>query len=227
MTGVLHSAEAILRGEATFSPAADVARQLGRLAVPVALFGMFYGAVMGTFSATSLDRMLQVVYAAVKVPILLLVTFLISLPSFFVLNTLLGMRRDFAEAVAALITTQAGLTIILASLAPFTALWYASYGDYNTAILFNGVMFGIASFSAQFLLRRLYRPLVERNARHRLLLRLWIVIYMFVGIQMGWVLRPFIGSPFSATRFFREGAFSNAYVAVGELVWEIVTRALG
>ena len=27
------------------------------------------------------------------------------------------------------------------------------------------------------------------------MLRAWMVIYVFVGIQMGWVLRPFIGNP--------------------------------
>ena len=27
------------------------------------------------------------------------------------------------------------------------------------------------------------------------MLRTWLVIYVFVGIQMGWVLRPFIGDP--------------------------------
>ena len=30
------------------------------------------------------------------------------------------------------------------------------------------------------------------------MLRTWIVIYVFVGIQMGWVPRPFIGDPKSA-----------------------------
>jgi hypothetical protein len=217
MIAVLHHADAVLRGE---QPARDWRRLLGL----IVLFGMFYGAVMGTFSATSWDRLLQIVYAAVKVPLLLLVTFLISLPSFFVLNTLLGLRSDFAEAVRALITTQAGLTIILASLAPFTGLWYATSADYGVAILFNALMFAIASFTAQFLLRRLYRPLIERNARHRILLRLWIVIYVFVGIQMGWVLRPFVGSPLAETRFFREGAFSNAYTFVGNLIWNVLTR---
>jgi len=217
MTAVLKQADLILRGE-------ESSRDLPRLLLLVLIFGMFYGAVMGTFSASSLDRLLQIVYAAIKVPFLLLLTFLISLPSFFVLNTLLGLRSDFGEAVRALITTQAGLTIVLASLAPFTGLWYATSADYSVAILFNASMFAIASFTAQFLLRRLYRPLIARNGRHRVLLRLWIVIYVFVGIQMGWVLRPFVGSPLAETRFFREGAFTNAYTFVGNLIWNVLTR---
>src|SRR4051812_34943562 len=92
----------------------------------ITLFGVFYGAVMGTFGGVRGERALQLLYSGLKVPLLLLVTFGLSLPSFFVLNTLLGVRADFAKALRALIATQAVLTLILASLAPFTALWYVS-----------------------------------------------------------------------------------------------------
>lgn len=224
MIAAFQQADAILRRRSLPAGEAGFSRDLLRLCGIVVLFGMFYGGVMGTFSATSLERTLQILYSAIKVPLLLLVTFLLSLPSFFVLNTLLGLRRDFAQAVQALITTQAALTVILSSLAPFTALWYASSADYNVAILFNAAMFAIASISAQLLLRRLYQPLVQRNRRHRALLRLWLVIYVFVGIQMGWVLRPFVGSPLAQTRFFREGAFTNAYEFVARLIWDVLTR---
>ena len=147
-------------------------------------------------------------------PLLLLITGLLSLPSFFVLNTILGVRSDFGYVLQALLATQAGLTIILASLAPLTALWYVSFPNYSAAVLFNALMFGVASLAAQWLLRRFYRPLIARNPRHRILLRTWLIIFAFVGIQLGWVLRPFIGDPKSPTRFFREGAWGNAYVQV-------------
>jgi hypothetical protein len=54
----------------------------------------------------------------VKVPFLLLTTFAISVPSFFVLNTLLGVRADFPAVLRILLAGQAGLTIILAALEP-------------------------------------------------------------------------------------------------------------
>lgn len=224
MMTVLSDARSVLRGERVLAGAAGALPQVLRLTAVIVVFGIAYGSIMGTFSATSMERLVQIVYSAVKVPLMLVVTFLISLPSFFVLNTLMGLRRDFADAMRALTTAQAGLTIVLASLAPLTGLWYASCADYPTAILFNAAMFAIASFSAQFVLRRLYQPLIERNPRHRVLLRLWLVTYIFVGIQMGWVLRPFVGAPTSPPRFFREGAFSNAYVYVSELIWNVLTR---
>jgi hypothetical protein len=194
------------------------ARRLMHLGVLVVVFGVVYGAVMGSYAGVFGERFLQVVYSAAKVPLLLMLTFALSLPSFFVINTLLGLRSDFAYAVRALVATQAGLTIILASFAPFTVLWYASFGDYRAAILFNAVMFGTASISAQWLLRRFYEPLIQRNKQHRLMLRGWLVIYAFVGIQMGWVLRPFIGNPNSPTQFFREEAWGNAYVRLAQIV---------
>ena len=35
------------------------------------------------------------------------------------------------------------------------------------------------------------------------MLRAWVGIYAFVGIQLGWTLRPFLGAPGEPARFFR------------------------
>lgn len=193
-------------------------RVLGLLVV---VLGMTYGAAMGFYSLGH-GREMQILFSSVKVPILLLGTFALSLPSFFVLNTLLGTRDDFREALRAHIQAQASLTLVLVSLAPLTLFWYASSDQYQQAILFNALMFGIASLAGQVVLKRLYQPLIARNPRHLVLLRAWLVLYAFVGIQLGWVLRPFIGQPGSAVRFFREGAWGNAYIEL----WRIIERAL-
>jgi len=220
--GFLLQADGLLRGmpgPETASPGRSVVRFMGFVVV----FGMFYGAVMGSYGGIFGERFVQAIYSATKVPLLLLVTFLITLPSFFVLNTLLGLRADFGRAVQALVATQAGLTIILASLAPLTAFWYFCTADYNLAVLFNGLMFALASISAQWILRRRYRELIARNGRHRTMMRTWLVIYAFVGIQLGWILRPFIGSPEIAPQFLRSEAWGNAYVVVARVFWQAVS----
>ena len=96
--------------------------------------------------------------------------------------------------------------------------------DYAEAIVFNGVMFAVASWTAQRALRRRYAHLIARNHRHRSVMRTWLFVYAFVGIQMGWVLRPFVGAPDARPTFFREGAWGNAYVEVAETVWQAVGR---
>jgi hypothetical protein len=222
MAALLRHADDVLRGGQAAAAPAPVRRTVaGHLGLLV-LFGAFYGAVMGCFGGVGGSRALQPLYSAVKVPLLLLVTFALSLPSFFVLNTLLGVREDFPRVLRGLAATQAALTVVLASMAPLTAFWYASSGDYHQALAFNALVFAAASVSAQFLLRRWYRPLILRNPRHRVLLRGWLVIYAFVGIQTGWVLRPFVGHPAGPTRFFRPDAWGNAYVEVTHTLWKAV-----
>jgi len=224
MQAWLTTADDVLRRAAwTTQPAGR--RGLTHLVACLLAFALFYGAMMGTFRviAGQPQWQLQIAYSAIKVPLLLLATFSISLPSFFVLNTLLGLRNDFGRALRAVMATQAGLAVILASLAPMTLLWYASSPSYSEALLFNGAMFAVASFSAQWLLRQYYRPLVSRNPRHCWILWGWLAVYTLVAIQMAWLLRPFIGAPSMDVAFLRPEAWDNAYVKVMELIG----RAIG
>lgn len=217
MTSLARAADAMLRP-------APAPAGTARTATLVVLFGLLYGAVMGSFGGIGLDRLEQILYSALKVPILFLATFAICLPSFFVLNTLLGLRRDFAEVARALVGTQAALTVVLSALAPYTALWYLSFANYQWAQLFNGLMFALASAAAQVVLWRLYRPLVARHRRHRALAFGWLALYVFVGIQMAWVLRPFVGHPGLPTQFFRDDSWSNAYVFIARTIWQVLGR---
>lgn len=189
----------------------------------VCVAGAFYGALMGTFGGfdghLSLSQML---FSAVKVPALLLVTFALCLPGFFVINALVGVAEDFAEARRALLLAQATLSLVLASLAPFTLLFYASSRLYPAAILCNALMFALAAVTAQMLLRRLYAPLIARNVRHAALLRLWLALFAFTAVQLAYVLRPFIGDPAQPAALFRSGAWDNAYIVLAKMVWRVI-----
>jgi len=219
MRSVLIKADDVLRRRRT-TPTDG--RAIWSLIGLIAIYGILYGAAMGSFGGLRGSGALQIVYSAIKVPFLLQATFALSLPSFYVVNSLMGLRRDFSEAVRALMATQAGLSVILASLAPLTLFWYASMDCYSDAVLFNAMMFTIASISAQWILRDYYQPLIRRNPRHRWMLRTWLIVYAFVGIQMGWILRPFIGDPSSPVQFFREDSWGNAYMVVGRMLWRAI-----
>lgn len=222
MTAWLAAADGILRRAPWVTRQLDSRQVLTRLIGCLVAFGLIYGAAMGSFRclADQSQWARQMTYSAVKVPLLLTATFAISLPSFFVLNSLLGLRRDFAKAVRSLVAAQAALAIVLASLAPITLVWYASSAAYDQALLFNGAMFAIASFTAQWLLRSYYRPLIATNHRHRWVLWGWLLVYTLVGIQMAWLLRPFIGSPANEVQFLRPDPWDNAYEFVARLVWK-------
>lgn len=214
----IHGVDQIL----SHQPGQAAPLRLTRLVTCAVLGGVVYGAVMGSYSGLSLDRCQLLFFAASKVPLLTLGAFVLSLPSFFVINTLLGLRDDFGRSLRGLAATQASLAVVLAALAPFTATYYASTTNYSSAVVFNGLMFLIATAAAQLVLRRHYTPLIAENLRHVWMLRGWLIIYWFVAIQLAWLLRPFVGDPNSRPEFFRPDVLAeNAYVVVVKLAWRV------
>lgn len=214
----LHIPDDFLRGRRRFETGAASAHRWRWLLAFIAIFGPLYGFCMGSFSATEAERWWLAIFAAAKVPLLLGATTLLCLPAYFILNTILGLRDDFAAGLQAILAGQAALSIALASIAPLTLVWYASDVTYRAALLFNAAAFAVSTLAGHVIMLRHYRPLIRRDARHRLGLTSWLCLYAFVGIQMGWMLRPFIGSPGQPPQFFRPEPFSNAYVVVARLL---------
>lgn len=211
-------ADELLRGSGRFEPGAT-SSHAPRLAILLILAtAPVYGAVMGSYALNSPDRLLQSAYSAIKLPFLLGATSLVCLPAFFVLNTALGLRADWPAALRAILSAQAALSISLLSLAPLTRFVYFSTTSYQHAHLANLAAFTLATFAGQAVMRRAYRPLIARLPLHRAALIAWILLYAFVGIQMGWMLRPFIGAPGVEVTLLRDEPFSNAYVVVARLL---------
>ena len=183
----------------------------------VIIGGALYGACMGTYGLDA-TRWPQILWSAIKLPLLLSLSGALSLPIFTVLYALAGLRDDFPIVLRALLRTQAVLAIVLASLSPLLVLIYASLGtgarSYDWAVAGNFGLFAIAGGVAQTVLRASCRELWRSEKRHRMLLSGWMWLVGFVGVQMAWVLRPFVGDPHSATAFFRPDALSNAYIAL-------------
>lgn len=221
VVSLLHTADDILRRARWTIDAASAPSTVLRLLACVLGYGCLYGAAMGCYRGFhgQPDWLRQVAYSSVKAPLLITGSFAITLPTFFVLSTLLGLRSDFGRACRALVAAQATLAITLAALAPLTLVFYLSAAGYREALLFNGAAFAVGSLAGQVVLRSHFRPLIATNARHKQLLFLWGVAYLFVAIQLAWLLRPFIGGSGLEVRFLRPEAWDNAYLVVLKLVW--------
>lgn len=226
MVDFFSAVDRLLRGEDEFS-AGDLAVRRTPVIVSLAvivLFGATYGSVMGSYGGLADNGWKQALVSAVKVPFLFGVTFLICLPSFFVLNALAGLAGDFRRALSALLGFQAIASLVLAALAPITFLFNVSTDFYQFMVLWNGVAFAVGSVMGHGAMRRVYRVLIAANPRHAMMYRLWVFLYVSVGIEMAWVLRPFIGAPDLPVQFFRRGAWGNAYTEVLSLLWHIFQR---
>lgn len=196
------------------------------LLVGIVAAGAIYGAAMGSYhlGGTGVSRagsVLMMLYAGLKVPVLLLLTGALCLPGFFVISTILGLRESVRPALKAIVAGQAGVALALAGLAPVTRFVYFCGLDHRQALLWSALVFACATAIGHLVMLRRYRPMLRDSRdgkRHRFMLTLWLVTYAFVGIQLGWTLRPFVGTPGVEVTFFREGPFTNAYVEVAKLI---------
>lgn len=203
------AAENLLRGEVDATPD-------GRTCLVIGVAGSaMAGAALGAASGD----LRMAMFAAFKVPLLIALTAGLCLPSFYVVNTLLGLRDDFAFACRGLLAAQATLGLMLGALSSMLVFLGASVADPYAVTLLDALQFAAATWAAQQVLKRHYQPLIARDARHRLAVRGWLVLFAFTGVQLAWVLRPFRGTAGFPVQFLRPEAFEqNAYVVLFEHV---------
>ena len=142
-----------------------------------------------------------------------LATMGICLPALYTFSVLLGSRITLRQSAALLAANSYTMALILGSTAPIMLLFVLSTSSKEFILLLTVVVFGAAGL---FGLRSLWQGLDQVTLTSGLIvprgiLRVWTGIYIFVGTQLAWILRPFIGTPGEAA-FFRqlEGNFYQA-----------------
>ena len=284
MKHLLSRLDNILRGETTHPEALREGRidvPVGGLVFLIVLLAMLYGLCMGSFSLLKeippdidiTDRYWQIFATTVKVPALFFLTLVVTFPSLYVFNALVGSRLTVVSVLRLLIVSLSVNLAVLASLGPIVLFFSLSTKSYAFVKLLNVAAFTIAGvLGLVFLLQTLHRltrstlfdspgdlakkpagapdnsgsdsgenspdasaeqpsdatesvevdeepsalemPTGQVLGHHtRLVFGTWVCVFALVGAQMGWVLRPFIGSPTMPFTWFRERQ-SNFFEAV-------------
>ena len=158
----------VLKGEATRPEAlrgANIELPLGGLGVVILLLGVLYGTCMGVFSVLARWKSPQLYMgyqqlgaSAVKVPLLFFLTLVVTMPSLYVFNALVGSKLSFI-AVARLLVASLGVTMaVLASFGTIVVFFSLSTTSYSFMVVLNVVMFAVAGFlGLGFLLQTLHR----------------------------------------------------------------------
>lgn len=183
------------------------------------VFAGIYGVCLGGYSLN-----LQIVASAIKMPLLLLGTMGICLPALFTFNMLLGSKLNMRQTVSLLLVSNYLLAFILASLSPILVFFAIATPDKHFISLLNltfcalsGVFFLMFLWSGMRYLTR--RAGVAYNPH---IIQIWSLIYMFVGTQFSWLLRPFIGDR-GAFALFRD-IEGNFYVAVVRIIVNFIDK---
>jgi hypothetical protein len=192
-------------------------------------------------------------------------TLLVTFPSLYVFNTIVGSRLSALSLLRLLVAALAVTLAVLASFGPIVAFFSLTTTSYPFMVLFNVFLFGVAGLlGLKFLLQTLHRlalvgtpaptpvpvavvlpdnadapavsPLTETQPQGaleptpgtllgknvKIVFVCWMVVYGFVGMQMSWLLRPFIGHPERAFALFRpkeSNFFESIWHSFGSLLW--------
>jgi hypothetical protein len=197
-----------------------------------ATYGFFMGwyAVVLHWGSGRPDGYFQLLAGAIKLPALFLCTLVVTFPSLYVFSALAGVELDLVATLRLLVSGIVVNLAVAASLGTILAFFTLSTTSYPFMVVLNALLLGVAGVMGLGYLRRTLAQLaVTRPARespvhsatenaatpekaaasigfaHGALpvFRVWMFIYALVGMQMGWLLRPFIGRPELAFTLFR------------------------
>jgi hypothetical protein len=183
----------------------------------IIVFSGVYGATMGVYPGG-----LQVFYDAVKVPMLLLFSLYITVPSYYVLSSLFGGKHSFSQIVILLLSSLTVMSTVLLALVPLNLFFIlttanATYSSYAFLVILNVAIFTIAGFFALVYLLRGFATMYPGIG--------WTpaffvgsIIFMFVGTQLSWVLRPY----FHYYPQFVRPVEKNFYIAMIELIFRFL-----
>lgn len=190
----------------------------------------FYGAAMGWWRAPE-----QALFVAIKFPlIILLVTFGNALIN-GLLAPLLGLGIRFHQSFSAIVMSFAVTSAVLGAFSPVMAflIWnvpamtadISMQPTYRLILLAHVLVIALAGTAGNL---RLFELLRHWSPTHRIALRVltvWLCGNLFLGTQLAWILRPFIGSPNLPVEFLRANAFhGNFYETIFRMVQAILTQ---
>ena len=179
----------------------------------ITLFAFLYGLAMGSYHSLP-----QSLIAGIKLIVLFLSALLICFPSFYIIQLILGSGMSLRQMVTIILSGFVLSATITLSFAPIIIFFLVTGNNYYFLQLLHVAVFIFSGiFGIRLIIESLKYACEKRNIYPRTgvtVFKVWIVILAFVGIQLAWNLRPFLGDRDSGFALFRnyEGNFYTALV---------------
>ena len=158
----------------------------------------------------------QALAAGVKVCVLFSLALLICFPAFFIIQFILGSRLKLLQMTSIILSGFALTTSIMVAFSPIVVFFLLTGGNYYFLQLLHIAIFTLSGFfGMNVVIDALKYSCEKRNIYPQVgvsVFKFWVVILAFVGIQLAWNLRPFLGDrgqPFALFREY-EGNFYTA-----------------
>jgi hypothetical protein len=190
-------------------------------------FFALYGLVMG-----SSHSLWQTISSGVKLPLLFLATLFVCVPSLYFFGLLFGSNQSFNQNLAVILTAITVTSVLLLSCAPITLFFLLTApSQYQFFKLLNVAIFTVSGLMGIVFLYQGMKVVSGGDpagiATRRWVLIFWMLVYAFVGSQMAWTIRPFIGAPGSPFELFRQlggNFYTDIIQSLGEILGYLIVR---
>ncbi|MEO6033971.1 MAG: hypothetical protein ABIQ35_01820 [Verrucomicrobiota bacterium] len=189
ITGILSAFEALLRQprRVLFHLGQEKPFLLITALAVIAIFcSLIYGVVVGTFSGG-----IQLWAAPVKISVGLLISALICLPSLYIFSCLSGSQAKLVEVAGLVAGLLALMTVLLIGFAPVAWVFSQSTESVVAMGALHLVFWSIATY---FGLRFLNHGFSQLSNDFNGGLKVWVVLFLLVIVQMATALRPIVGT---------------------------------
>lgn len=166
----------------------DLKPILATMVATIAVSMAIVGAALGSYRGG-----VQIAYAAIKLPLVLLGTAALSAPVLSAVGAALGRRSRLSSDLTLVMSALAFGALLLAACTPLIMLGRALEVGYHRMIVGTVLMFMIAGGAA---LRMIVQgAATEQATGWRAAIAGLCVVFAFVGGQLAWALRPYLVRP--------------------------------
>jgi len=179
----------------------------------LSLFAFLYGIIMGSYHS-----FLQAIVAGLKLSVLFSLVLLICFPAFFIIQYILGSRLKIYQMISIILSGFVLTTAIMVSFTPVVLIFLLTGSNYYFLQLLHILVFILSGlFGMKVVVDALKYSCEKKNVYPQIgvvIFRFWVVILAFIGIQLAWNFRPFLGDRDQPFELFRkyEGNFYAALI---------------
>lgn len=176
----------------------------------IAAFTFVYGLIMGSYNGT-----MQALTSGIKLWGLFLLTLTVCFPSFYIVQIVLGSKIGIKQLLVILLSGLVMVSTIMLAFGPIVIFFQLSGGNYNfLQLLHVGILVFAGIFGMRIVLESLKNACENQQVYPKIgltVFKVWVIIFAFVGLQLSWNMRPFLGHQDKPFELFRENTQGNVY----------------
>ena len=177
-----------------------------------------YGLVLGWWRSVEMA-----LYVAAKLPVVFVGSTLVVSAFAWMAGLVVGARLGYREVLGLVFAVMASASRLLLALVPVVLFFIISAAPtsgtreelrfaHAALLVTHIVIFAAAGVLGNLTLVRELRERVPVKCRVSVLVALWLGVFAFVGCQVGWMMRPLVGSPNITVEFLREDALDSNFL---------------